>query len=59
MNHFRTARERRTGSGSSAGATMKDGGSAQYIGCSMNDLSESKNDGVVRPERSPLKALMT
>jgi hypothetical protein len=53
-NHFRTKRARISGSGEEAGATKRDGCSAQYAEYSTIDCGERRKGGAVRDARSPL-----
>jgi hypothetical protein len=46
---------RLSGSVSRAGATKRDGYSAQYVEYSIIDWGERRKGGAVREERSPLK----
>lgn len=54
-NHLRTAKALFSGSDSLAGATNRDGCSAQYAEYSVNDVEERMKGGAVNEERSPLK----
>lgn len=54
-NHLRTARALFSGSVSLAGATNKDGCSAQYAEYSVKEVEERINGGAVNEERSPEK----
>jgi hypothetical protein len=54
-NHFSTSSARFAGSGSAAGATKRDGCSAQYDEYSVSDVDDRMNGGAVRDDRSPEK----